>query len=381
MKIKIPDYVNTVLQTLTEAGFEGFVVGGCVRDLLMGKTPADWDVCTSAEPEQVKALFCGCQTIDIGMRHGTVAVLIGGRPLEITTYRIDGLYLDHRRPEKVAFTESLTEDLARRDFTMNAMAYHPEVGLRDPFDGQRAIADRMIRCVGEPVRRFEEDSLRILRGLRFAAVLGFQIEEGSAAAMRQCAGLIEKVSAERINAELSKLVMGSSADKILLAFEDVLKKAVPSLQAVSVGHAPNLLPVRLGLLFPHGTEAALRQLIYDRCTIKTAAALARLFEAAEPQGSVEVKKLLSREGEEVASMYFEALGRREELEALLQSGQCFTIRQLAVGGRDLIDAGIPPGRQIGENLDRLLQLVMEGKIENERDQLLRGLTCRGWRSS
>lgn len=370
MKINIPDYVNSALSALYAAGFESFVVGGCVRDALMGKAPVDWDVCTSARPAQIKAVFCGQKTIDIGMKHGTVAVLTSGGPLEITTYRIDGEYLDNRHPEKVEFTDDLTEDLARRDFTMNAMAYHPEDGLRDPFDGQKAIASRMIQCVGEPKRRFEEDALRILRGLRFAAVLGFRIEEKSRKAMRQCQTLIKNVSKERINVELSKLIMGESADEILMDFEDVLRIAAPGLKAVPITPAPSILPVRLALLFPVDTEQALRQLKYDNHTIKSATALSALFQKPEPEGTVPIKKLLYSQGEEIAGMYFETLGRLTELEDILQSGQCYSIRQLAIGGRDLIEAGVKPGPQIGQIMNRLLQLVMEGRIENEKKLLL-----------
>lgn len=371
MDIKIPDYVDTILHTLKQSGFESFVVGGCVRDVLMGKIPADWDICTAAKPEQIKAAFSGYKTIDIGMKHGTVAVLTSGGPLEITTYRIDGAYLDNRHPEKVEFTSNLTEDLARRDFTMNAMAYHPEAGLRDPFAGQKSIADGLIQCVGEPARRFEEDSLRILRGLRFAAVLGFQIEKESAAAMRKCADLTKKVSAERVNVELSKLVMGDWADEILTDFEEVIKTAAPGFQAAPVNNVPRLLPVRLALLFPEDTGTTLRRLKYDNDTIKTAAALSALMKETQPEGNLAIKKLLCSRGEEVTRMYFKTLGRLPELEEILQSGQCYSIRQLAVSGVDLLKAGMAPGKKIGEILERLLQLVMEDKVENEKEQLLR----------
>lgn len=371
MDIKIPHYVSTILHTLKQSGFESFVVGGCVRDVLMEKTPADWDICTAAKPEQIKAVFSGYKTIDIGIKHGTVAVLTSGGPLEITTYRIDGTYLDNRHPEKVEFTSNLTEDLARRDFTMNAMAYHPEDGLRDPFAGQRAIADGLIQCVGEPARRFEEDSLRILRGLRFAAVLGFQIEEESAAAMRKCANFIKNVSVERVNVELSKLIMGDSADEILQDFEEVIKTAAPGFKLTTVNDVPRLLPVRLALLFPEDTETTLRWLKYDNYTIKTAAILSDLFKEAQPEGNPAIKKLLCSRGEEVTKMYFKTLGRLPELEEILQSGQCYNIRQLAVSGADLLTAGMPPGKKIGEILEHLLQLVMENKIENEKEHLLR----------
>ena len=370
MNINIPDYVNSALLALENAGYQSFVVGGCVRDVLMGKRPADWDVCTSAKPEQIKEAFRGYKTIDIGMKHGTVAILTSGGPVEITTYRIDGAYLDNRHPEKVMFTDDLTEDLARRDFTMNAIAYHPKDGLRDPFDGQKAIADRVIRCVGEPAKRFEEDALRILRGLRFAAVLGFRIEKESADAMRRCAERIRKVSAERINVELSKLIMGDSADQILQQFESIIKIAAPGFRAAPVSHASKQLQVRLAMLFPEKTEDALRQLKYDNHTVRTATALAGLLREPPPEGNLAAKKLLGRHGEEIARMYFETLGRQSEIEEILQSGQCFSIGQLTVNGRDLLDAGIEPGRAIGESLEYLLQAVMEGRVVNEKEALL-----------
>ena len=188
--------------------------------------------------------------------------------------------------------------------------------------------------------------------------------------MRQCAERIRKVSAERINVELSKLILGSSADKVLQEFGDIIKIAAPGLRAVSVCHAPKKLPVRLAMLFPEKTEAALRQLKYDNHTIKTAAVVAGLLREAPPEGGFAVKKLLYRHGEEISRMYFETLGRLPELEEILQSGQCYSVGQLAVNGRDLIAAGIEPGKAIGESLEYLLQAVMKGKVENDKEQLL-----------
>ena len=373
MNIKIPQYVNTILQTLQGAGSEGFVVGGCVRDVLMGKKPADWDVCTSAKPEKIKKIFCDYKTIDTGIGHGTVAVLTKGGLVEITTFRIDGEYLDNRHPEKVEFTTNLLKDLARRDFTMNAIAYNPQKGLIDPFHGRDAIAARRIVCVGAPEKRFDEDALRILRGLRFASVLGFQIDCDSAEAMKTCAGLIKNVSAERINVELSKLITGAFADQVLDEFTEIIEMAVPNIVHASIKQAPAILPVRLALLFPQNTEAALRQLKYDNHTIKLSTALARLLQEPEPEGTVETKRILYREGEEAARLYFETLGRLEELEDIFKSKECYSIRQLAVNGRDLISAGLEPGREIGRTLERLLDLVIEGKIENDRETLLKGL--------
>ena len=211
-----------VLCALRAAGYEAYVVGGCVRDSLLGRRPGDWDVTTSALPEETKAVFSGAPVIGTGVRHGTVAVLVGGEPVEITTYRVDGPYSDGRRPDSVAFTRSLREDLARRDFTVNAMAWSPETGLVDPFGGADDLRGKSIRCVGDPARRFQEDALRILRALRFSSSLGFSIEPETAAALRADRARLGKVSAERIAAELVKLVCGAGAPRVLREFPEAV---------------------------------------------------------------------------------------------------------------------------------------------------------------
>ena len=225
----LPASVTNALDRLHRAGYEAYIVGGCVRDALMGKTPQDYDLCTSALPEQTEAVFAGEKLIETGLRHGTVTVLLGGMPLEITTFRVDGTYSDARRPDSVRFTPSLTEDLARRDFTVNAMAWSPETGLSDPFGGREDLTKGVIRCVGEPERRFTEDALRILRALRFAATLGFSIEPGTAAALRALAPALEKISAERVYSELCKLICGPDAGRIILDYTEVLGVVLPEL--------------------------------------------------------------------------------------------------------------------------------------------------------
>ena len=204
MKIDLPDKVTYIIETLTEHGFEAYAVGGCVRDMMLGRKPMDWDITTSAKPEQVKELFY--HTIDTGIQHGTVTVMLSHEGFEVTTYRIDGEYEDARHPKEVLFTSNLLEDLKRRDFTINAMAYNEKDGLVDAFDGQKDLERGMIRCVGVAEERFSEDALRMLRAVRFAAQLDFQIEEKTKAAIKKLAPNIAKVSAERIQTELVKLL-------------------------------------------------------------------------------------------------------------------------------------------------------------------------------
>lgn len=225
----LPPQVNTALTLLGEAGYEAFVVGGAVRDLLRGKCVHDWDLTTSALPEQTEAVFAGHRLIETGRRHGTVTVVLDGLPLEITTYRTEGAYSDHRRPDRVEFTRSLEEDLARRDFTVNAMAFHPARGVIDPFGGQADLAGGVLRCVGDPDRRVQEDALRMLRALRFAALFGFAIQPDTAAAIHRNRALLTHVAAERIREELTGLLCGGCAEAVLRQYPDVLCVPIPEL--------------------------------------------------------------------------------------------------------------------------------------------------------
>ena len=227
--IELPAPVAAALRRLSEAGFSAYIVGGCVRDHLLGRTPSDYDITTDALPAQTEQVFAGARVIETGLRHGTVTVLLGGMPLEITTFRVESGYSDNRHPDAVAFTRSLREDAARRDFTMNAIAYNETEGLVDHFGGRADIAARQIRCVGEPGRRFAEDALRILRALRFSSVLGFSIEAETARAVHDCRLLLRHISAERVAAELVRLLCGGGARRILLDYADVLGVVIPEL--------------------------------------------------------------------------------------------------------------------------------------------------------
>lgn len=230
MTMDMPKNVDIAINLLQSAGFEAYAVGGCVRDSLLGKTPNDWDITTSAKPEDMKSVFVNFRCIDTGIKHGTVTVVIDGEPLEITTFRLDGEYEDNRHPKSVTFTSNLGADLGRRDFTVNAMAYSKKTGTVDLFGGQNDLKNRIIRCVGDPDRRFNEDALRILRALRFASALDFEIEEKTAQSLLKNRALLGNISEERIAKELLKLVCGKGAKRILTDFAPVLFEILPELQ-------------------------------------------------------------------------------------------------------------------------------------------------------
>ena len=230
MTMDMPKNVDTAINLLQLAGFEAYAVGGCVRDSLLGKTPNDWDITTSAKPEDMKSVFADFHCIDTGIKHGTVTVVIDGEPLEITTFRLDGEYEDNRHPKSVTFTSNLGADLGRRDFTVNAMAYSKKTGTVDLFGGQNDLKNGIIRCVGDPDRRFKEDALRILRALRFASALDFEIEEKTAQSLLKNRALLGNISEERIAKELLKLVCGKGAKRILTDFAPVLFEILPELQ-------------------------------------------------------------------------------------------------------------------------------------------------------
>lgn len=240
MQIQCPDYILKAMDILRLNGHSAYAVGGCVRDSVMGRTPNDWDMTTSATPEEMKRAFDGFRIFPTGVKHGTITVIISSHPIEITTMRIDGDYSDSRHPESVSFTERIEEDLSRRDFTVNAMAYSPETGLVDPFGGRLDTERKIIRCVGNPDKRFHEDALRILRAIRFASVLGFGIEKDTAASIIKNRSLLSGISKERIRAELIKLLCGQNVEKVLLEFKQVIFEIIPELQSTDgfLQHTP-----------------------------------------------------------------------------------------------------------------------------------------------
>ncbi|MBQ8202304.1 MAG: HD domain-containing protein [Clostridia bacterium] len=266
--MKLPAGAAFVLNRLNQKGYQAYVVGGCVRDALLGRAPKDWDVCTSALPEEMQRIFADCHVIETGLKHGTLTVMYEHEPYEATTFRVDGAYTDHRHPDEVIFVADVKEDLARRDFTINAMAWNPDTGLVDAFGGREDLAKGIIRCVGDPEKRFGEDALRIMRALRFASVYGFDIEPETAAAIHRLKETLGGVAAERIRVELAKLLCGQGAGLILREYKDVMFTIIPQLKPMdgfdqhtpyhafdvwehtvqSVEHAPSNEVLRLTML-------------------------------------------------------------------------------------------------------------------------------------
>lgn len=370
----LPDGARFILERLDAAGFEGFAVGGCVRDALLGLQPKDYDICTNAQPQEMQRIFADCRVIETGLQHGTLTVLRDGEPYEVTTYRIDGDYADHRHPDKVTFTRSLDADLARRDFTVNAIAYNPRHGLIDLFEGQKDLQKKLIRCVGEAQRRFDEDALRILRALRFAAVYGFAIEEETAQAAHLLKSTLKHVARERITVELSKLLCGAGAQEILLRHGAVIAEVLPAaLHAEATAQAPAQLPIRLAHLLQDAQDvkAALGALRLDNATAKAAMELIALKDRLEPENAVQWRKLLHETGQERTQQL--AAWKQwnvQPLQDILARGDCWNLKMLAVTGKDLMAAGFAPGRGIGQTLESLLLAVMEERVENQRAALM-----------
>ena len=371
----IPPYVREVLVKLDERGYEAYVVGGCVRDVLMGKVPQDWDVCTSALPEETKAVFTKQRTIDTGLKHGTVTVLQESNPVEITTYRIDGDYKDGRHPEQVKFTRSLEEDLARRDFTINAMAYHPDRGIIDLYGGHEDLFGGCIRCVGDPNKRFSEDALRIMRALRFASTLQFGLEPSTGNAMFAEKERLTLVSKERINAELSKFLLGKGVDQNLTAYIEILEVAAPGIQLpqTKLNRLPENLAIRLAEVFPKNTGKCLRELKFDGNTVRQARVLSRLRETPAPiEHRTEMVRFLHKHGMEITILHYARAGETQ-LKALLQvlkQNPCYRLQDLNITGNDLKEMGLTSGPRIGEVLKYLLDQVMDEKVKNQRECLL-----------
>ena len=385
-----------LLTRLHAAGHAAYAVGGCVRDSLLGQTPHDWDLCTSATPEQVLELFGEVHCIPTGLQHGTVTVKHGGELYEITTFRTEGAYSDGRHPDHVAFVPDVKEDLARRDFTINAMAYNAEEGLIDPFGGQNDLAAGIVRAVGEPQRRFEEDALRILRLYRFAARFGFAIDPATGQAARALCRHLDCVSEERIAEELSRLLAAPAPGAYLEA--EVLAVIFPELDAAELPESRRILdalepgmehvPVRLAaLLCPlgeAGARAALKRLKCSNALTGTVATLVREAAAGMPGAALtltarrflsrydlatitDLTALCSARHPEQAEA-FAAL--QQEAARLVETNACCRINQLAVNGRDLMDAGIRPGPGLRRVLDALLEQVLTGQLPNEKAALL-----------
>lgn len=436
--IQLPEKVGRIIGTLQEHGYEAYAVGGCIRDSILGREPEDWDITTSAMPEETKALFD--KTFDTGIQHGTITVLLEKEGFEVTTYRIDGKYEDSRHPKEVTFTRNLREDLLRRDFTINAMAYNETDGLVDIFGGLEDLEEGMIRCVGTAKERFKEDALRILRGVRFAAQLGFNIEEDTRQGMKELAWTLQNISAERIQVELVKMITSKRPEMLREAYELGMTRIVlPEFDQLmttgqetphhmySVGehtlHAMKNIRadkiLRLAMLLhdmgkpalktvdeagvahfkKHALESeriaenVLRRLKFDNDTIRKVTRLVRCHDLRMPATAKSVRRAMNQIGEELFPYYMEVrradvlaqsmYQREEKIENLdqieelyhqiVEDGDCVSLKDLAVTGRDLIASGMKPGKKIGEKLEELLKLVIEDPKLNTKEELLKRL--------
>ena len=396
LKISLPKEVKHIIDILTQNGYEAYAVGGCVRDSILGRVPGDWDITTSALPQQVKALFR--RTIDTGIQHGTVTIMLGKNGYEVTTYRIDGKYEDSRHPESVEFTPNLEEDLKRRDFTINAMAYNDENGIVDIFGGIDDIRNRIIRCVGNAHDRFTEDALRILRAVRFSAQLGFEIEKATKDAARELAPTLVKISRERIHTELNKLLLSDNPDYFSVVYElGVMKVIISELEGVNSGDIDRLkvlikrtkpcLPERyaalLSVIGKDKTRAVLKGLKLDNATISMAVKLVEYLGITPALTEPQMRHYINEVGKEDAirvidfnlsfaddSMHEEYTDMRKLCAHVLERGDCTSLKELDVTGKDLVDAGFEAGKRLGELLNSLLTEVLDNPSLNDRNYLL-----------
>jgi len=411
--IEIPEDVRTILNVIRSAGFEAYAVGGCVRDCLLGKEPKDWDITTSALPEKIKELFP--RTVDTGIKHGTVTVLLKKTGYEVTTYRVDGKYLDGRHPENVSFTPNLDEDLKRRDFTINAFAYSEETGVRDLFGGLKDLENGVIRCVGVPEERFGEDALRILRAIRFSAVLGFDIEKETYAAAVKLGGLLVKVSSERIKAELDKTLMSKNPGHICLIKEMKLDRVIfPEFGDMENTGAGIGLKTVASVLEKCGCELAgrwallccllgqntgkkkeiaasvMKRLKFDNKTKAKVMLFTGLSDEGLPDPEktgfrADLRRVIKKTGKENIRDYmafckawaladdtfkndYEALER--EISDIFEKNECIRLKDLKINGFDLKAQGCESGAVIGQILNRLLDDVIEEPGLNTKDKLL-----------
>ncbi|MBR5155690.1 MAG: CCA tRNA nucleotidyltransferase [Clostridia bacterium] len=391
----LPHFITKTVHALESCGFEAFLVGGSVRDSLLGHSPTDWDITTSAEPKDVIRIFGEENCIPTGIKHGTITLLTDNQPVEITTYRIDGNYLDNRHPENIIFSKNILEDLSRRDFTINAIAYNPKSGILDPFNGKSDLNNKIIRTVGKAEKRFSEDALRIMRALRFAATLDFEIEEDTLKAIHSCKGLLQNIARERLQAELSKLLLSPSPQKVLTECLDVFAEIfdvkysflldIWCKNSQSLKNCDAVLPLRLAVLLdgisikpPH---ILLRDLKFDNHTLKTVKTLSEHMNLSITPHPVLIKHMLSNVGEDTFKLILKAqLAKSPEefttiknteaiLNNIISTNQCYSLKQLAVCGNDLMAMGIT-GCDIGKTLNALLYAVIEGKCENKKDSLV-----------
>ena len=395
--MNIPKYVETVIDRLENNGYSAYLVGGCVRDFLMEKTPNDFDVTTCAKPEEILSCFSDVKCLDIGIKHGTVTLVLDGKCVEVTTYRVDGKYNDSRHPENVEFTDNIVLDLSRRDFTVNAIAYSPKRGFVDEFSGISDINNKLIKCVGNPRIRFSEDSLRIMRALRFSSVLGFSIDEQTKLAVQCQKDLLKNISAERINVEFSKLLCGLDAQLIIREFKDVVFVFAPQLECASNTHfetslnafskLQNELCIRLAaLLWSVGnvTKAVdfLKSLKYDNKTVRFVQSVLNGINEAVACDRIGVRKFASKYGFDNSRIIFNmknALGIIDNseynnlvlfLDGIKSDGDCINISMLNICGNDIADECSLSGKKIGQALEFLLGAVITSECKNDKEALI-----------
>lgn len=404
VRIALPKDVKHIIDVLMENGYEAYAVGGCVRDSILGRVPGDWDITTSALPMQVKGLFR--RTVDTGIQHGTVTVMLGRNGYEVTTYRIDGKYEDSRHPESVEFTPKLEEDLKRRDFTINAMAYNDEHGVVDIFDGVGDLQRKIIRCVGNAHDRFDEDALRILRAVRFSAQLGFGIEENTARAAKELAVNLKRISSERIHTEFNKMLKSPHPDYFSVADAiGIMEIVLPEYHVMSAEDKAFVgalakecacqLPERYAaMLFMSGgyseedpadtAKRVLKRLKLDNDTINTASMLLRFGMLEITDDESRIRHIIYETGDknilrilDFRTAYEKCIGndiadvRRmyDICNMIFERGDCVSLKNLAITGKELIAMGVPAGRQMGEILNSLLMLVLDNPQLNDREQL------------
>lgn len=434
LNIYVPQNVGAIIEKLERGGFEAYIVGGCVRDQILGRKPKDYDITTSATPDEIKACLDGYTTIDTGIKHGTVTVVSEGENIEVTTFRIDGRYDDSRRPETVEFSRDLLDDLSRRDFTVNSMAFNPRTGLVDKFGAQKDMFSRRIACIGDPKVRFKEDALRIMRALRFASELEFEIDEATAAAMREMKNSLLNISIERISTELTLLLTGTSPYNVLTQFSDIIAVIIPEIKpcinfdqhnryqiydvwkhsAAAVEHSAPITEVRLALMLhdigkPHcfkldeegngnffnhekiGSEMAvniLRHMRFPNSTVERVSKLIKYHYAVPLDDQKVVRKLLSALGEEDFTLLIELMKgnnrakhsscfeRIHILEAMQAKAKKIIEEHQCIKVADLAVSGSDmitlgySGSEIGAMLNALLEAVMEDRAENTYDKLM-----------
>ena len=440
--IEVPAPVNYIIQELEKCGHEAYMVGGCVRDSVLGRKPHDYDICTSATPDEILQAFPYEEIIPTGLQHGTVTILINKEPFEVTTYRIDGDYSDNRRPDNITFTKNLVEDLRRRDFTINAMAYNPKTGLIDPFNGLEDIKEEKIRCVGSAKDRFGEDTLRILRAIRFASQFGFVIEPDTDWEIHQQHKKLKNISVERINSEFCKIVSSDSFCVQLLLYKDVFSLFIPELKSMFdfqqnnpyhaydvFGHTVHAikqcnsddLVVKLAVFFhdfgkPHSyqdgedgirhfkghgkvsaeiTDSIMKRLRFDNETRNNVVELVYYHDATFEVGKKYVKRWLNKIGEKQFRRLLEVRradikGQKTDyeksriekvdnieknLEEILAEKSCFSLKDLTVNGNDVKEVmKLKEGKDIGYWLNEILKRVIDGELENNRDDLVYWMT-------